>query len=73
MGTKRVPLNRPPARKITARAVALFEALKAERDGSSQWWAIHGELHAELQLPPWSWPIPPEFFFELDRQVGAPS
>jgi hypothetical protein len=68
-GTKRTPINRPPAGgQITPETIALFDAMRrckcvcSERDmggecaGCRRWWELHDQLHAALKLKPWDWP-----------------
>jgi hypothetical protein len=57
-----MPTNRTPRRRaapgpyITAEAVEIFRRMRAVRNGSDAWWALHAELHDALGLRPWQWP-----------------
>jgi len=72
MPTTRKPITRRPTRRITKRAVDLFDSMEAlkpqctcpspadksygECDACKKWWEQHNELHDELKLRPWEWP-----------------
>ena len=65
-GTRRIPLARRPTTVVTPRATELFAAMGKLRcvccNGHSscpacdEWWRLHAELHAELNLKPHEWP-----------------
>lgn len=42
-------------RRISPQAVELFRRLQATED-NAEWWALHSQLHDELQCLPWEWP-----------------
>jgi hypothetical protein len=56
MPTKRVPIGRPPAPRITVKAIKLFEAMRRCAD-REQWWCLHSDLVDELRTAPWEWPV----------------
>ena len=70
MTTRRHPIERPLARRITPRCIALYLALCEARSGSKEWWALHNELHEALALPPWRYPVPPELCAALDKAAA---
>ena len=43
-------------RMIPPRVRELFRELRAEREGTSRWWQLQGDLHEEFGLKPWEWP-----------------
>jgi hypothetical protein len=69
-GTRRVPLVRRPAVRITPRAVELYESMGALRctcpspkpptrepcPGCARWYDLHEQLHTELRCKSWEWP-----------------
>jgi hypothetical protein len=79
--TKRVPIARQPAMQISAKAIALFDAMEqatrqrtalscvnhdhgsgsgycsADCAACSRWYDAMGDLHDELALAPWQWPV----------------
>jgi hypothetical protein len=68
MPTTRKPTHRRPTRRITARAVDIFDAMEnlAARcsctdvnhkcDACEEWWRKNDELMGELKLRPWEFP-----------------
>jgi hypothetical protein len=56
MPTTRKTITRRPIRRITNRAVDLFDEMEALPQDSDPWWKWHAELHSELRLRPWEWP-----------------
>jgi hypothetical protein len=70
MPTTRKTIHRRPTRRITKRAVDIFDNMEAlkkhcscgadiirdECDTCKEWWRQHNELHDELKLRPWQWP-----------------
>jgi hypothetical protein len=73
MPTTRKRINRRPTRRITQRAVDIFDNMEAlaqscepacinsECDACKEWWNRHSELHHELKLRPWEWPAYSDF------------
>jgi hypothetical protein len=68
-GTRRTPLDRPAAQRISERAVDLFIAMGKLRcacvpgapswpccAGCEKWDDLHSDLHKELRCEPWEWP-----------------
>jgi hypothetical protein len=70
MSTKRTPIARPPVTRITPAAIRLYGLLRRVK-GGKEWWDIHDQLHDELRLPPWEFPIGDEWLRALD-QVDEP-
>jgi hypothetical protein len=69
-GTKRIPIARIQAHRITPRAIAIYQQMRRIRctcpsqppGGCShynRWFDLHNELHLELRLPVWQWPCIP--------------
>ena len=70
MPTKRVPIGRTAAPKITVKAIKLFEAMRrccctcpddrksgdARCDGCERWWSLQNDLCDELHTPLWQYP-----------------
>jgi hypothetical protein len=69
MPTKRIPIGRQPAPKITVKAIRLFEAMRRCRctcpedrelgtrcDGCERWWSLNNDLCDELHTPLWQYP-----------------
>jgi hypothetical protein len=70
MPTKRVPIGRTAAPKITVKAIKLFEAMRrccctcpddrksgdARCDGCERWWSLQNNLCDELRTPLWVYP-----------------
>jgi hypothetical protein len=68
MPTTRKTIHRKPTRRITKRAVDIFDTMEElaarcgctdvvqECDACREWWNQHNELHDELKLRPWQWP-----------------
>jgi hypothetical protein len=52
---RRQPKERTPV--ISQRALELFAQMRRCSRGSERWYELHGELHQELDLKPWQWPI----------------
>jgi hypothetical protein len=73
MPTTRKTIKRSSVRRITAKALSLFDTMEelAERcsctdvvrecDACREWWNQHSELHHELKLRPWEWPAYSDF------------
>jgi len=68
MATTRKPITRKPTRRITQRAVDIFDTMEelARRcsctdvnhkcDACEEWWRQNNELMGELKLRPWEFP-----------------
>jgi hypothetical protein len=59
MPTTRRTISRPPARRITPKAVEIFRTMLAleEQDSiNSEYWNCAAALVDELRLRPWQWP-----------------
>lgn len=61
MVTNRTPINRPPRRMITPRAVKLFRQMLATENNHEEYCRLREELGTELKLKPTQYPavIPP--------------
>jgi hypothetical protein len=57
MGTTRTPIRPQRKFRISPAAVKAFRRMEAAHDWGDQWWSAHSELHDELHLPPWHWPV----------------
>jgi len=70
MPTARKTISRKPTRRISERAIDLFDGMEmlaqqcscggdiryAECPACEQWWQQQRELHDELKLKPWEYP-----------------